>query len=741
MDATDSKSAGAGTPLTVAGRKVELRLVAINAKMLRITLLPVAADGDVEPLRVSSELIVDEPGQSIARLRSLAETRELAWETNRIQVSANPLSVRVIDSSERIRQIVHINDDQTIGFSLGDAPIFGLGQGGRQFDRRGGTFPRVNGQGEGDRSIDMNAAGARAPVAMFDLAGEGARITIPWIISAEGWAIYFHRPTGTFDLSGEQGLLLAGSDGAAPSFDAFLVLSNDPAEIMRQYALLTGHPHLPPLWSLGYLQSHRTLAGRDEVLAEAKTFRERGLPCDGMIYLGTGFCPDGWNTGHGSFAFNPRIFPDPEEMIRRLHDDGMRVVLHVVDPPVSLHGAVGEWGAKTEKEDHAAHYWKLHEPAMTIGVDGWWPDVGDSLDPDARLARIGMYWDGALKSRPDQRPFALHRNAYAGVQRHGWLWSGDIDSAWRTLAMQIPVGLNCGLTGIPYWGTDTGGFITTPELTGELFVRWFQYSAFCPSFRGHGRTWKLRLPWGWNTGEYGPEEFDFRRVALPDRSELRNAAVEPICKTYLELRYQLLPYTYSAVRETAETGMPVMRALWLHYPDDPVASGCGDAYLWGRDILVAPVTEKGATSRALYLPEGDWFDFWTGERIAGGRNITRAIDLATLPLYVRAGAIIPTGPVKQSTGEVSDEPLSLTIYPGCDGVATLYEDDGESLAHQRGDWRAFQITWNDKRRSIGVSLAPGSRPLAAPRAFVTTLRNSNISTNVVFNGEPLEARL
>ncbi|MFI5014300.1 MAG: TIM-barrel domain-containing protein [Hyphomicrobiales bacterium] len=727
--------------MLIGERPIELRLTELNPQMLRVTILELRSGDRPEDLLPSPELVVTEAGRSIATIRALSGAQGFAFGTNRVRVSPNPLTIVVTDAKGRDRQTLRFAPDGRVDFALGEGPIFGLGQGGRQFDRRGGLFQELNGQGEGVRAIDMNAPGARAPEIAFDLAGEGARITIPWIVSADGFATYFARPTGSFDLTGPEGRLTPGSDCPALPVDAFLIVSDDPAEIVRQYALLTGFPHLPPLWSLGYLQSHRTLASRDEVLAEAREFRARQLPCDGMIYLGTGFCPDGWNTGHGAFAFNPRIFPDPEEMVRLLHEDGMRVVLHVVDPPLDLHGAIGDAGAKPEDVDHATNYWARHQPALAAGIDGWWPDVGDRLRQAARLSRSRMYWDGSLASRPDRRPFALHRNAYAGIQRHGWLWSGDIDSAWRTLAMQVPAGLNCGLTGIPFWGTDTGGFITTKELTGELFVRWFQYSSFCPSFRGHGRTWKLRLPWGWNTGEFGPEEFDFRRVELPDPSELHNGAVEPICKTYLELRYKLLPYSYSAVRETSETGMPVMRALWLHYPDDREAVACGDAYLWGRDILVAPVTEKGAASRDLYLPKGDWYDFWTGELVSGGRRITRPVDLETLPLYVRGGAIIPTGPVKQSASEASDQPLVLTIHPGRDGNTILYEDDGVSLGHGRGDWQKFALDWNDGARRLRLSLTPGSRPMSQRRDFVAKIHNADRATTLTFNGEPLEVSL
>src|SRR4029079_2868147 len=175
----------------------------------------------------------------------------------------------------------------------------------------------------------------------------------------------------------------------------------------------------------------------------------------------------------------------------------------------------------------------------------------------------------------------------------------------------------------------------------------------------HGRNWKLRLPWGWNLGEVKPIE----TKVVPNKSELSNAAIEPICKRYLELRYQLLPYNYTLMREACDTGLPPMRALWLHYANDPTAVKLGDEYLWGRDLLVRPVVEKGAKSRRLYLPAGTWFDWWSGEKIEGKRWLERTVDLATMPLYARAGAIIPLDPVRQYTTQAVAEPTTLRIHP------------------------------------------------------------------------------
>jgi alpha-glucosidase (family GH31 glycosyl hydrolase) len=199
-------------------------------------------------------------------------------------------------------------------------------------------------------------------------------------------------------------------------------------------------------------------------------------------------------------------------------------------------------------------------------------------------------------------------------------------------------------------------------------VRWFQFGTFCPSFRAYGQNWHIRLPWGWNTGEFGVSELRgyTNGAADPDPKELHNAQVEPIVKKYLELRYRLMPYTYTIARECTETGLPMMRALWLHHHNDPQAVSRGDQFLWGRDMLVSPVVEKGATTRRLYLLKGRWFDFWTNEAIEGGREIDRAVDLETMPLHVRAGTILPMGPVEQYVDEPVDGPLTITVYPGAD---------------------------------------------------------------------------
>ena len=202
-----------------------------------------------------------------------------------------------------------------------------------------------------------------------------------------------------------------------------------------------------------------------------------------------------------------------------------------------------------------------------------------------------------------------------------------------------------------------------------------------------------------------------------------------------------MPYLYSAVYEGHLTGLPIIRSLWLHHPDDPVAVARGDEYLWGRDLLVVPVTEKGAKSRTAYLPRGGWYDFWTEEKLEGGREVVRAVDLATIPLFARAGAILPLGPVKQYTNEPVEGPTTLVLYPGADGAFTLYDDDGITSGYRTGDWMGIEMAWDDARRRLTLRLAAGSRvrpPL--PRDFEVRLVPEKATRAVRFIGQPVEVQ-
>jgi alpha-glucosidase (family GH31 glycosyl hydrolase) len=710
-------------PIQFAGIARELTISEVSEHTTRIELAPLDAQGRAAT-GVISAVLVAFPAKENLRTRELDGDKEVRSGDLRIAIKASPLTITVRRADGHLVQELDFESGDTNSISFHtDAPVFGLGEGEQQFDRRGHFFRMRNGQ--------------LAPL----LATHGATIPVPFLIGADGWAMFMHRPLGEFDLRNNPARFLPARDTLdSEPVELYVVSAPEPADALAEYIHLTGAPVMPPKWVMGYMQSHRTLLGPDDPLKIAQTFRDKNLPCDTLIYLGTGYCTNGWNTGHGSLEFNPNAFPHPAEQIKALHDLNFKIVLHINHAPRNLFGAsVAE---ASDSPIHIHNYWARHEPDFALGVDGWWPDDGDELPIAARITRHVCYYEGPLQDRPNVRPWNLNRNGYAGVARYGgWIWSGDVESRWATLAAHVPVGLNYSVSVTPFWGTDTGGFVPTRELTGELYVRWFQFSAFNPLFRSHGRTWHLRLPWGWDTGEPGPIE----SRDVTDRAELHNAEVEPICRKYLELRYRLLPYNYTLMREACDTGVPPMRALWLQYPNDPDAVKLGDEYLWGRDLLVAPVVEKGATNRSVYLPAGDWFDWWTGKKVNGKQRIDRPVDLATLPIYVRAGAIVPLDPLRQYTAQSVTEPTTLRVHPGSDGEYTLYDDDGQSLGYRdpsdpKAVWLHFR--WEDKARRMVIE--PDSRMKKWPggtRVFQIETADGSGKASVEFSGRRVTAKL
>lgn len=719
--------ARAGASIEFQGVPVELRVSEVSDKTVRIQLFPIDEHGNLVPTTPSPTLDIFEAKEKF-HAREVGSEKEVRIGDLRLVLKSNPLTITVRRANgTKVQELSFgpADDTNVISFRT-DAPVLGLGEGADQFDRRGANYPPINGQ-------------------RYRLAELGARSFSPFVIGTEGWGMYVASPHGGFDLRGDHGVFNP-RNAAAGAADLFITDAAEPADAVREFIRLTGAPVMPPKWALGFMQSHRTLSTEADILQEARTFREKNLPCDTFIFLGTGFCPAGWNFGHDSFEFNTNVFVhDAASVIHDLHSDHLHVILHVVplqrDYP-TLHGNIPPTPGETVDTQDIASYWKRHHQLVLDGVDGWWPDEGDWFDEPSRLARHRMYYEGPLSDTPDKRPWNLQRNGAPGMVRYGgWVWSGDISSSWKTFTAQVKVGVNSSLSLSPFWGTDIGGFYpsTNHDFTGELYARWFEFAAFCPSFRSHGRTWHLHLPWGWNTGETGPIE----SRPPPDPSELHNAEVEPVCQKYLDLRYQLMPYTYTVTREARDTGLPLMRALWLHYPHDPEAVKLGSEYLWGRDLLVAPVTEKAAKSWRVYLPVGDWFDWWTGEKVSGGQWVERPVDLATMPIYVRAGAIIPFDPVRQYMSEPVDGPTALKIFPGSDGQFTLYDDDGESPAYLKdADTKTVWIRcrWNNAARRLIVE--PDKRMKRWPggtRTFAAEVVGSGAKPKLIeFRGQRVE---
>jgi alpha-glucosidase/alpha-D-xyloside xylohydrolase len=742
------------------GEPVQLDVRAAGERSVRVTLKPVAFESDVP---FSPTLAADRtPSDPVLSLRELDAPVEERVGDLVVSVRPDPLTVSVANAAGELVQELVFENDGRVSFALGDQPVLGMGEGGPQpgedwrtdheieFDRRG-RFHEMRPRWQ------SNAYGSRNPVALLiGTGGWGIYVATPWVqVDLEdeerGVFIPWERPEPPA-AEEERRRWVREVQGRPPAsqptdvFDAFVFDARDPAVFMKDVSTISGPAVMPPRWALGYMQSHRELIdaeldSEDLLLHVVDTFREKRIPLDAVIYLGTGFTPTGWNTPQPSFDFNPEVFErDPAEVLADLHERDVRVIVHIVpwerERLRTLHGTIPREPDETRDESHIESYWQEHVDLVRAGIDAWWPDEGDWFDLFERIKRHQLYYQGPLSTTPNVRPWSLHRNGHLGVaQWGGWVWSGDTNATWKTLEGQIAVGINHSLSLGPYWGSDTGGFYTTSELTGELYARWFQFSAFTPSFRSHGRIWRLRVPWGWGLSDMG---FLEGQEDPPLESEMNNPAIEPVARKYAELRYQLIPYTYTLARQARDEGMPLMRALWLHYPGDERARGRKTEYLWGRDLLVAPVFTPGATEREVYLPAGDdWYDWWSNERHAGGRTVTRPVDLETMPIYARAGAIIPFDPVRQHMDQEVDEPTTLKVFGGADGELTLYEDDGISLAYLEGRGSWTRMTWDDGARTLTLEPDPpegATNEPSGPRTFVVELLPGGERRTVRYDG-------
>ena len=607
-----------------------------------------------------------------------------------------------------------------------DVHFYGLGQGGgAQLDRLGTS------------RVFWNSQVGHGP---------GVDFGIPLLVaSAPGGAygLFFDTTAAArLDTARGSGGLSLRYEADVPALDLYFLAGPRPEDVLEAYAELTGFPAMPPRWALGFLQSTRFFDTTQDVLDLAREIRARRIPCDAIIFLSTYGQSKAWNAGVGHLAFHPELWPDPAAVMRELQETlGFRVVTH--EYPV-LHPAAPQYAeaeargfllevaypappAQTEDGPHAPRrvqvyaenqrfidftnpgartwWWEQHRHLVELGVAGWWLDGGEGpsggspmhrgdatlLHNTFDLLRFTAFTEGEARDRPGGRPWMLCRSGAAGMQALGAAsWSGDVNTTFTTLEAQVPLGLGLAMSGVPYWGTDVGGFFPA-ALDGELYARWFQFGAFCPVFRAHGWEWRRHLPWA-----HGPE-------------------VEAICRRYAELRLRLLPYIYSLAWDAHTRGRPLMRPLAFHYPADPDVWELGSQFLLGPDLLVAPVTRAGATHWPVYLPAGAWYDFWTGERVEGGRSVSAPSPLESIPLFARGGSVIPLGPTMQWTDERPLDDLTLLVYPGAsgdEGGCVIYEDDGRSQGYRAGrhSLTTVRASWADDRVEIELGGAAGAYP-------------------------------
>jgi alpha-D-xyloside xylohydrolase len=564
----------------------------------------------------------------------------------------------------------------------------------------------------------------------IDLSQENTNIAIPLFVSTNGYGIFWNNPSRSrFNNRFVHVLYLSAE--VADTIDYYFLYGPDFDKVVREYRELTGQAPMFGRWAYGFWQCKNRYRSQQEILDVAHKYRAEKLPIDNIVQDWF------WWNRKGEHVFNSN-YPDPKGMLDDLHKNNFHLMISVwpffepgskeyemmdkngwfidrtkfASPPYHA-GQMAVYDATNP--DARRYYWSLMDKALlNIGVDAWWLDTtepetenqeenillghklaigsGDRYANIFPLMTTAAVYEGQRRATDKKRVFILSRSAFAGAQRNAvTAWSGDILESWLSFQRQIPAGLNYSLSGMPYWTTDIGGFISGGNLNDpqyrELYARWFEYGAFCPIFRTHG----TRNPDENELWSYGPE-------------------IEKILVQYDRLRYRLMPYIYSLAWMTTHESYTPMRPLVMDFRDDVKAQNIGDQFLYGPAFLVNPVTEQGATERHLYLPKATWYDFWTGERIAGGRAVTVPAPLDRMPLYVRAGSIVPFAPDEQYAAEKPADPLELRVYRGADGAFTLYEDENDNYNYERGVHAEIPIGWNEAQHTLSIGARVGNFP-------------------------------
>jgi alpha-glucosidase len=518
-----------------------------------------------------------------------------------------------------------------------------------------------------------------------------------------------------------------GAEGGELNY--YFIAGPEPKKIVEEYTALTGRPPLPPLWTLGYQQCRYSYYPESRAREIVKTLRDKKIPAD-TLYLDIDY-----QQGYAPFTINREYFPTFEKMIADFraqgfhtilitdlhikkdsghgyvpYDSGVKNDVFVKNPDGSIYvgpvwpgesvfpdftlSRVRDWWGRLYKDFVAmgvAGFWNdMNEPSVFFRADKTMPldtvhrlDDGTTIDHRAAHNIFGMEnargtFEGLLNLQAGERPFVLTRAAYSGAQRYAATWTGDNSSTWNHLRMSTPMLMSMGISGMPLVGDDIGGFAGSP--TPDLLTRWFEVGALNPIYRDHtAKGTADQEPW-----VHGPEH-------------------EAIRRKYIELRYRLMPYLYTAIEETTRTGIPLMRPLLLEYPQAPEFYGDDRDFLFGRDLFVAPVTTEMVDAEDISLPPGDWYDFWTGAKHAHAEEIHLRPRLDEMPLYVRAGAILPMQSVVQNTGETPDGPLQLHVYPGENCRGSLYEDDGHTFAYQKGEILRINYSCTSSASSVTVA--------------------------------------
>jgi alpha-glucosidase len=679
-----------------------LRMEALASDLVRIRLRPV--DQNEFPPSFSYAL---DPG---------AEWPPVAFE---VEDGAIALAIRTDDLTCRVtRSPCRISFLDAQGQLLSE-DAGGLGFRGQGAFCQGAFCTRGLSEGEaiyglGERAFGLNLRGQALEMWNTDpqsyTAGDDPiYLCMPFLIGlheGRAYGLFFDNPgRARLDLGKTDSNMLRYEADTGELCVYFFAGPTIPA-ILERYTQLTGRMPLPPRWMLGYQQCRWSYYPEKQVRELAVEFRRRSIPCD-AIYLDIHYLD-----GYRVFTWDPDRFPDPPRLLADLREQGFRTISMIdpgvkVDPGYHVHdeGVARErfcrmadgslfkgpvWPGQCYFPDFTdpevrAWWGSLYQPLLDAGLSGFWNDMNEPAifggempynlphhyeGHGANHGEIHNVYgfqmvrasaEGLGRLRPGERVPLISRSGYAGVQRYGLVWTGDNHSTWEHLRLSVSMCLNLGLSGVAFCGPDTGGFAS--DCDGELLARWTQVGALTPFFRNHSALGTVNQePWVFG------EPYD------------------SICRRWIELRYELLPYIYTAAWQAARSGLPMMRPLALAFPGDERTYDLDDQFLFGDALLAAPVGQPGQRTRGVHLPGGPWYDFCSGERLSGEVEADAPLD--RMPLYVRAGTVLPLGPVIQHSDEWPPEALHLHIYPG-EGESWFYEDDGHSLDYQAG---AFRLT-------------------------------------------------
>jgi alpha-D-xyloside xylohydrolase len=562
----------------------------------------------------------------------------------------------------------------------------------------------------------------------------------------------------------------------ADQIDYYFVYGDNLDQIIQGYREITGKAPMMPKWAMGFWQCRERYKTQEELLSVVKEFRKRQIPIDNIVQDWFYWKEDQW----GSHEFDATRFPDPEGMVKELHDSLHARIMISVWPKfyvgtkhydefkekgwLYMHNVeigqrdwVGPGYVSTFfdpfNEGARDLYWKqIKGKLFSKGFDAWWidstePDLQSNVSDTERLLRMHPnalgtaaryenayslmitkgFYEKHRETSPDQRVFILTRSAYAGQQRYASAtWSGDVATRWDDLKAQIPAGLNFSLSGIPYWTTDIGGFAVEPRYERaqgedldewrELNTRWFQFGAFCPLFRSHG-------------------QFPFREMfnIAPDDHPAYQSML-----AYDKLRYRLMPYIYSLAGMVTQKDYTIMRALVMDFGHDKNVHKIGDQFMFGPALLVNLITEYKVRSRQVYLPAGSgWFDLKSGKYFKGGQTIQADAPYTDIPLFVKAGSILPCGPEIQHTAEKPADPIRLFVYTGSDGAFTLYEDENVNYNYEQGKFATIPLSYSEQDRVLTIGKRQGEFPgMLATRTFEIVWIGDRKPSGLDFQSKP-----